>query len=88
MRQRTKTLALCSHTTPSNSYMSKEEVLKKKFQSGNISAEELREYAEIKAAYKKAPTSVVVFVWGKPMTISYNEYIRYYKHLGFTYKTL
>lgn len=88
MRQRTKMVALCSHTTPTNSYMSREEILKKKFQSGNITTEELKEYAAIKAASNKAPISVTVFIWGKPMTISYSEYLRHYKHLGFNYKVL
>lgn len=41
-RTRTKTRGLVSHTTPYSSYLSIEERLKKKFDRGTISTEELR----------------------------------------------
>ena len=85
MRQRTKMgAALCSHTTPQHSYMGRHEVLSKKFNSGEISIDELRELASFRTAQKNTkPSTVTVKVWGKPTIVSYSEYLIHYKPYGF-----
>ena len=52
-RVRTKTAGLVSHTTPVASYMSEESILKKKFNKGTITKEELKKLAAFIAIKKK-----------------------------------
>lgn len=53
-RTRTKTAGLVSHTTPVASYMSEESILRKKFDKGTITTEELRKLASFMAVRKKS----------------------------------
>ena len=84
MRTRIK-VTICSHSEPNGaSKIGRREQLKKKFQSGNITAEELREYATFVANSKRqTPTTVIVTIWGKKQYISYNEYKTRYEEYGF-----
>ena len=81
MRRRVK-VTCCSHTTPDGkSHMGEEEKLKKKFNAGTITTEELRHYAFFTTMHK--PSSVTVSVFGKKTVVSREEYNRVYKPLGF-----
>lgn len=57
MRQRTKMSGLVSHTTPKYSRLSESAILEKKFNSGNITKEELKKLASFMVIKKK--TTVV-----------------------------
>lgn len=85
MRTRIK-VAICSHSNPNGtSKMGRREQLRKKFQSGNITAEELREYATFVANSKRqTPTTIIVKVWGKKQYIPYSEYKARYEEYGFS----
>jgi hypothetical protein len=81
MRQRIK-VTCCSHATPDGkAIMGQEEKLRKKFESGTITTDELRHYAFFTVARK--PTTVTVSVFGKRTVISVSEYNEIYKPLGF-----
>lgn len=84
-RERIKVYGLCSHTTPNGtSRMGREEVLRKKFDGGTITKDELREYACFMAYSSKAvPATVSVRVFGKLQKVTVEEYNTYYKPLGF-----
>lgn len=85
MRQRTKMTGLCSHTTPDGkSHMGKQEILRKKFNAGEITRQELQTYAYLIIATKTdKPKTVKVRVFGKEIEVSYDEYKKRYEPLGF-----
>lgn len=86
MRPRTKVgNKLCSHTTPDGkSYMGEGEKLAKKFQTGNITKEELRKYADFLVYTKKSTSdTVIVKVWDGFVKMSKTLYENTYKPLGY-----
>ena len=67
-RKRTKTSGLVSHTTPNGSYPSEESKLRKKFELGTITKEEMRKLASFIVVAKKKVQTInpkEVKIWGK-----------------------
>ena len=67
-RKRTKTSGLVSHTTPNGSYPSEESKLRKKFELGTITKEEMRKLASFIVVAKKKVQTITpkeVKSWGK-----------------------
>lgn len=83
MRQRTKITGLISHVTPDGkAKLSEKEILRRKFNKGNITKEELRKYVNFLMLEKKAgiaETTVTVKFGGKTMVLTIEEYNTYYK---------
>lgn len=81
MKNRVK-VTCCSHATPDGkAIMGQEERLRKKFEKGTITSDELRHYAFFTIMHR--PATVAVSVFGKITTVTFREYLRYYKPLGF-----
>ena len=100
MRKRTKMYGLCSHTTPDgNSHMGEQEILRKKFDAGTITEEELRAYAFMSVGqhFKSITVDgklsfdipvdhkgfVTVKIFGKDMKLTVEEYKNHYMKCGF-----
>ena len=100
MRKRTRMCGLCSHTTPDgNSYMGQEEILRKKFNKGNITKEELRAYCFMSKGshYKEITVNgelqfdlpknsggfITVNILGRDMKLTIEEYNTHYLKCGF-----
>lgn len=66
------------------SHLGRVTILKKKFESAEISTEELREYACLIAYSERieVKTTTTITVWGKKMTISLEEYKTYCMPVG------
>ena len=73
--EKTNMLGLLWHSSAKVSTMSRESVLKKKFDKGDITTEELREYASLLAVTKAKPKqSYIITVWGKLIEVTKEEY--------------
>ena len=81
-RKRTKMFGLVSHTQPDGySRMGEREVLMKKFNACNITPPELKKLACFLVVEKKTTKTIKVRVWGKGLTLTIEEYNKYYKPL-------
>ncbi len=90
MRPRTKTTVVCSANPQGRRNLSRKEVLRNKFNRGDITTEELREYScflthsEIeKGMASKTPVAVITTVWGKEKKIPYAEFKAEWEPQGF-----
>ena len=94
MRSRFNRYSLCSHTTPDGqSYTGQQEQLRKKFEKGTITREELRAYCLMMHSTKPATFTVngeisfdipksetkfkTITVWGKDIKVTIEEYNRH-----------
>ena len=83
MKQRFRTNC-CSHaTSDGRAYMGREEKLRKKLNSNNITNAEMRELAGIIAIHNKKPDTVIVSVFGKRTVVKIREYKEIYEPQGF-----
>lgn len=100
MRQHFRKHGLCSHTTPNGtSIVGEEEKLRKKFEAGTITKEELWSYCLFAHAHKKTSFTVngevsfdvpktentfkTIRVWGKEIQVSIEEHQIHCAHLDF-----
>lgn len=83
MRQRTKTTGLIFHVTPNGkAKLSEQEILRRKFNKGDLTKDELRKYVNFLMIEKKAKTietTITVKFGGKTMVLTIEEYNTYYK---------
>ena len=100
MRSRFNRYSLCSHTTPDGqSYTGEHEQLRKKFEKGTITREELRAYCLMMHSTKPATFTVngeisfnvpksetkfkTITAWGKNIKVTIEEYNKHCVKLGF-----
>ena len=89
MKPTHKTSAICSANPQGRRNTPRKEILRRKFNSGEITSEELYEYtclfshSEIKAHLNRVPKAVVTTVWGKRKMVSYNEFKAQWEPQGF-----
>lgn len=91
MKRRVRTkmgASLCFHTSPNGkSVMGKKQILVKKFNSGEITSEELHSLALMGFSVrelKKEPDFGYVTVFGVKKKVTMAEFKEHYEHLGFT----
>lgn len=84
MRQKFNRLSLCSHTTPDGkSIQGRGEILRKKFESCDITRQELREYVSFVMISDKQPEYKTITLFGVTKKVTMEEYNNYYKPCGF-----
>lgn len=83
MRQRFNRLSLCSHATPDGkAKQGRGEILRKKFESCDITRQELREYVSFVMVSSKEPKYKEVTLFGVTKKVTMEEYNKYYKPCG------
>lgn len=77
-KRRFKVRGLVSHQTPEGSYyLSERDYLMKKFNSGDISAPELKKLVNF-LLIEKRKTHVLITIWGKTLNLTIEEYEEHY----------
>lgn len=81
MRQRIKSTTVY-HAEPEQNkcFLMKHEVLSNKLKKGTITKDELMQLASFRAEHKvkSEKKTYIIFVWGRPMEVSKEEYERYF----------
>lgn len=84
MRPRTKTTACYSAAPDGKKHVARKEVLRRKYECGDISTEELREYSSfIMHSRMKDPIAVITKIMGTTTRVSYREFVERYQPYGF-----
>ena len=89
MKPTHKTSVICSANPQGRKNTSRKEILRRNFNSGEITKEELREYAclfshsQIQAHLNRVPKAVVTTVWGKRKMVAYDEFKSQWEPQGF-----
>lgn len=89
MRPRTKASAVCSANPQGRRNTPRKEILKRKFDSGEITEEELEEYvclfshSQIQAHLNRVPKAIVTTMWGKRTMVPYDEFKAQWEPQGF-----